>query len=119
MQQQYNKKPVSYTHLDVYKRQELRDEKNTLVETSEVKTNKDWLRKTYNKLEENKTYRLKFFADEYNEGHTDATYKRNYLLKEIDLSLIHIQMCIRDRSYNLQMITYLKDCLAKKEMKTY
>ena len=27
-------------------RMELRDEKNTLVETSEVKTNKDWLRKT-------------------------------------------------------------------------
>ena len=66
-------------------RMELRDEKNTLVETSEVKTNKDWLRKTYNKLEENKTYTLKFFADEYNEGHTDATYKRNYLLKEIDI----------------------------------
>ena len=66
-------------------RMELRDEKNTLVETSEVKTNKDWLRKTYNKLEENKTYKLKFFADEYNEGHTDATYKRNYLLKEIDI----------------------------------
>ena len=66
-------------------RMELRDEKNTLVETSEVKTNKDWLRKTYNKLEENKTYTLKFYADEYNEGHTDATYKRNYLLKEIDI----------------------------------
>ena len=66
-------------------RMELRDEKNTLVETSEVRTNKDWLRKTYNKLEENKTYTLKFFADEYNEGHTDATYKRNYLLKEIDI----------------------------------
>ena len=66
-------------------RMELRDEKNTLVETSEVKTNKDWSRKTYNKLEENKTYTLKFFADEYNEGHTDATYKRNYLLKEIDI----------------------------------
>ena len=64
---------------------ELRDEKNTLIETSEVKTNKDWIRKTYNKLEENKTYTLKFFADEYNEGHTDATYKRNYLLKEIDI----------------------------------
>ena len=66
-------------------RMELRDEKNTLVETSEVRTNKDWLRKTYNKLEENKTYTLKFFADEYNEGHTDATYKRNYLLKEIEI----------------------------------
>ena len=66
-------------------RMELRDEKNTLVETSEVKTNKDWVRKTYNKLEEKKTYTLKFYADEYNEGHTDATYKRNYLLKEIDI----------------------------------
>ena len=66
-------------------RMELRDEKNTLVETSEVKTNKDWLRKTYNKLEENKTYTLKFYADEYNEGNTDSTYKRNYLLKEIDI----------------------------------
>ena len=66
-------------------RMELRDEKNSLVETSEVKTNKDWLRKTYNKLEENKTYTLKFYADEYNEGSTDTTYKRNYLLKEIDI----------------------------------
>ena len=66
-------------------RMELRDEKNTLIETSEVKTNKDWIRKTYNKLEENKTYTLKFYADEYNEGNTDSTYKRNYLLKEIDI----------------------------------
>ena len=66
-------------------RMELRDEKNTLVETSEVKTNKDWLRKTYNKLEENKVYTLKFYADEYNEGSSDTTYKRNYLLKEIDI----------------------------------
>ena len=66
-------------------RMELRDEKNSLVETSEVKTNEDWVRKTYNKLEENKTYTLKFYADEYNEGSTDTTYKRNYLLKTIDI----------------------------------
>ena len=66
-------------------RMELRDEKNTLVETSEVKTNKDWLRKTYNKLEENKTYTLKFYADQYNEGSTDETYKINYLIHEVEI----------------------------------
>ena len=66
-------------------RMELRDEKSNLIDLQEIETNKDWLRKTYEKLEENKTYKLSFYADQYNEGSTDETYKVNYLIKEIDI----------------------------------
>ena len=64
-------------------RMELRDEKSNLIDLQEIGTNKDWLRKTYEKLEENKTYKLSVYADQYNEGSTDETYKVNYLIKEI------------------------------------
>ena len=66
-------------------RMELRDEKSNLIDLQEIETNKDWLRKTYEKLEENKTYKLSFYADQYNEGSTDKTYKINYLIKEIEI----------------------------------
>jgi len=66
-------------------RMELRDEKSNLIDLQEIETNKDWLRKRYEKLEENKTYKLSFYADQYNEGSTDETYKVNYLIKEIDI----------------------------------
>ena len=66
-------------------RMELRDEKNTLISLEEIETNQDYIRKTYEKLEENKTYKLRFIADQYNEGNTDATYKANYLIKEIEI----------------------------------
>ena len=66
-------------------RMELRDEKSNLIDLQEIETNQDWLRKTYEKLEENKTYKLSFYADQYNEGSTDETYKVNYLIKEIDI----------------------------------
>ena len=66
-------------------RMELRDEKSHLIDLQEIETNKDWLRKTYEKLEENKTYKLSFYADQYNEGSTDETYKVNYLIKEIEI----------------------------------
>ena len=66
-------------------RMELRDEKNNLIDLQEIGTNKDYVRKTYEKLEENKTYKLNFYADQYNEGSTDETYKVNYLIKEIEI----------------------------------
>ena len=66
-------------------RMELRDEKGNLIELTEVETNKEYIRKTYNKLEENKTYTLKFYADQYNEGSTDETYKVNYLIYELEI----------------------------------
>ncbi len=66
-------------------RMELRDEKSNLIDLQEIETNKDWLRKTYEKLEENKTYKLSFYADQYNEGSTDETYKINYLIKRIEI----------------------------------
>ncbi len=66
-------------------RMELRDEKNTLISLEEIETNQDYIRKTYEKLEENKTYKLRFIADQYNEGNTDETYKVNYLIKEIEI----------------------------------
>lgn len=66
-------------------RMELRDEKNNLIDIEEVETNQEYIRKTYDKLEEEKRYKLSFYADEYNEGETDATYKVNYLIKEIEI----------------------------------
>ena len=66
-------------------RMELRNSSNDLIDLQEIATNEDYIRKTYEKLEENKTYKLSFYADQYNEGSTDATYKVNYLIKEIEI----------------------------------
>ena len=66
-------------------RMELRNSSNDLINLQELKTNEDYIRKTYEKLEENQTYKLSFFADQYNEGSTDSTYKVNYLIKEIEV----------------------------------
>ena len=66
-------------------RMELRNSSNDLIDLQELTTNQDYIRKTYEKLEENQTYKLSFYADQYNEGSTDATYKVNYLIKELEL----------------------------------
>ena len=66
-------------------RMELRNSSNDLIELQELTTNEDYIRKTYEKLEENQTYTLRFYADQYNEGSTDETYKVNYLIKEIEI----------------------------------
>ena len=66
-------------------RMELREENNNLISLEELTTNEEYVRKTYEKLEENKKYKLRFIADQYNEGSTDATYKANYLIKEIEI----------------------------------
>ena len=66
-------------------RMELREENNNLISLEELETNQDYVRKTFEKLEENKKYKLRFIADQYNEGNTDATYKANYLIKEIEI----------------------------------
>ena len=66
-------------------RMELRDEDGNLVDLTEVETNKEYIRKTYDRLEENKKYKLSFYADQYNEGSTDETYKVNYLIKELEI----------------------------------
>ena len=66
-------------------RVELRDEKSNLIDLQEIETNKEYVRKTYEKLEENKIYTLSFYADQYNEGSTDETYKINYLIKRVEI----------------------------------
>ena len=66
-------------------RMELREENNNLISLEELETNQDYVRKTFEKLEENKKYKLRVIADQYNEGSTDATYKANYLIKEIEI----------------------------------
>ena len=66
-------------------RMELRNSSNDLIDLQEITTNEDFIRKTYEKLEENQTYKLSFYADQYNEGNTDATYKINYLIKELEI----------------------------------
>ena len=66
-------------------RMELRNSSNDLIDLQEITTNEDFIRKTYEKLEENQTYKLSFYADQYNEGSTDGTYKTNYLIKELEI----------------------------------
>jgi len=66
-------------------RMELRNSSNDLIDLHELTTNEDYIRKTYEKLEENQKYILRFYADQYNEGSTDETYKANYLIKEIEI----------------------------------
>ena len=66
-------------------RMELRNSSNDLIDLQELTTNEDYIRKTYEKLEENQIYKLSFYADQYNEGSTDETYKVNYLIKEIEI----------------------------------
>lgn len=66
-------------------RMELRDEKNKLIKMENIETNKDYIRLTYEKLDEKASYTVKFYADEYNEGNNDSNYKSNYLLKTLDI----------------------------------
>ena len=64
---------------------EVRDEENKLVNLSEMSTNGDYERKTYENLEPNTTYRIIIYAPQYNEGSTDETYHADYILKEIKI----------------------------------
>ncbi len=64
---------------------EVRDEDNKLVDLSEMATNGEYERKTYENLEENTTYRIIIYAPQYNEGSTDETYHADYILKEIKI----------------------------------
>ncbi len=64
---------------------EVRDKDNKLVDLSEMPTNADYERKTYENLTPNETYRIIVYAPQYNEGSTDATYKADYILKEIKI----------------------------------
>ena len=66
-------------------RMELRNSSNDLIDLQEITTNDDFIRKTYEKLEENQTYKLSFYADQYNEGSTDSTYQVNYLIYELEI----------------------------------
>lgn len=64
---------------------EVRNPKEELISREEIETNKEYERKTYNKLEKNKIYYIRIYAEQYNEGSTDETYKNNYLLKELQI----------------------------------
>ena len=78
-------KDIDNSVLNNIVRMELREENNNLIRLEELTTNEDFVRKTFEKLEENKKYKLRFIADQYNEGSTDSTYKANYLIKEIEI----------------------------------
>ena len=64
---------------------EVRDEQDKLVSLEEIDTNQEYSRKTYENLEENTTYKIIFYAPQYNEGHTDNTYKADYIIKQIEI----------------------------------
>lgn len=62
---------------------EIRDEKDKLIKIEEIQTNTEYVRKTYEKLDENKYYKISFYAEQYNESDQNSTYKPNYLLNEL------------------------------------
>ncbi len=64
---------------------EVRDKDNKLIDLSEMPTNAEYERKTYEDLTPNETYRIIVYAPQYNIGSTDATYKADYILKEIKI----------------------------------
>ena len=64
---------------------EVRDKDNKLIDLSEMSTNADYERKTYEDLTPNETYKIIVYAPQYNEGSTDATYEADYILKEIEI----------------------------------
>lgn len=61
---------------------EVRDESNKLIQVEKIKVNDDYLRLDYDKLTQNKTYYMYFYADSYNEGSDNSTYQSNYLLSK-------------------------------------
>ena len=64
---------------------EVRDKDNKLIDLSEIPTNAEYERKTYEDLTPNETYRIIVYAPQYNIGSTDATYEADYILKEIEI----------------------------------
>ena len=64
---------------------EVRDKDNKLIDLSEMQTNADYERKTYEDLTPNEEYRIIVYAPQYNIGSTDKTYKADYILKEIKI----------------------------------
>ena len=64
---------------------EVRDKDNKLIDLSEMSTNAEYERKTYEDLTPNETYRIIVYAPQYNIGSTDATYEADYILKEIKI----------------------------------
>ena len=64
---------------------EVRDKDNKLIDLSEMPTNAEYKRKTYEDLTPNETYRIIVYAPQYNIGSTDATYEADYILKEIKI----------------------------------
>ena len=64
---------------------EVRDKDNKLIDLSEMPTNADYERKTYEDLTPNETYKIIVYAPQYNIGSTDATYEADYILKEIEI----------------------------------
>lgn len=62
---------------------QVRDSENKLISSETIKTNGEYIRLTYNKLESYKEYTFIFTAQEYNIGNTNATYIDNYELKRI------------------------------------
>ncbi len=64
---------------------EVRDKDNKLIDLSEMQTNAEYERKTYEDLTPNEEYRIIVYAPQYNIGSTDETYEADYILKEIKI----------------------------------
>ena len=64
---------------------EVRDKDNKLIDLSEMQTNAEYERKTYEDLTPNEEYRIIVYAPQYNIGSTDETYEADYVLKEIKI----------------------------------
>ena len=68
--------------ISTFARVELRNDKNTLVESTKINVNDEPFRITYNNLEEFAVYTLYVFVDEYNETSSTDTYEAPKYLYE-------------------------------------
>ena len=59
---------------------EMRDSKNRIIVVETIGTNGEYERKQYNKLEENQTYTITYYAEQYNEGNDNTTYESNHII---------------------------------------
>lgn len=63
---------------------ELRDDDDKLVQVERININAGYERKNYSRLNPQKTYKMFFYAEEYNEGEDNSTFENNKLLLNIE-----------------------------------
>lgn len=61
---------------------EVRDERDRIIKVDDININDDYVRVEYSKLNKQINYKFQYLVEEYNEGHTNATFYSNYPIDE-------------------------------------